>query len=224
MKSAVKLLLPTLAAPALAGCGADLAPKPTALWQSMPSPDPEPMVESWWRLADKGDGLVRVETVESLPESNKADLTSVHHDKRYENARSVLVTLAFACDAQRGVAESRVLTSDRMAEGDVLSKASIETGREALPFGGDYIPFADGRVDPAWVKVYKVPAHAVAGLELLYAQARPLTGPRLEHDNPNRRLRRTSVTRRRIFVPNCLRHPTDLILIKRFKPRPRVFR
>ena len=107
MKFAVKLLLPTLAALALAGCGADLAPQPTALWQSMPSPDPEPMVESWWRLADKGDGLVRVETVESLPESNKADLTSVHHDKRYENARSVLVTLAFACDAQRGVAESR---------------------------------------------------------------------------------------------------------------------
>ena len=31
MKSAVKLLLPTLAAPALAGCGADLAPIPTAL-------------------------------------------------------------------------------------------------------------------------------------------------------------------------------------------------
>ena len=118
MKSAVKLLLPTLAALALAGCGADLAPKPTALWQSMPSPDPEPMVESLWRLADKGDGLVRVETVESLPVSNKGDLTSVHHDKRYENARSVLVTLAFACDAQRGVAESRVLTSDRMAEGD----------------------------------------------------------------------------------------------------------
>lgn len=145
MKSAVKLPLPTLAAPALAGCGADLESKPTALWQSMPSPDPEPMVESWWRLADKGDGLVRVETVESLPESNKADLASVHHDKRYENARSVLVTLAFACDAQRGVAESRVLTSDRMVEGDVLSKASIETGREALPFGGDYIPFADGR-------------------------------------------------------------------------------
>lgn len=62
MKFAVKLLLPTLAALALAGCGADLAPKPTALWQSMPSLDPEPMVESWWRLADKGDGLVRVET------------------------------------------------------------------------------------------------------------------------------------------------------------------
>lgn len=133
MKFAVKLLLPTLAALALAGCGADLAPKPTALWQSMPSPDPEPMVESWWRLADKGDGLVRVETVESLPESNKADLTSVHHDKRYENARSVLVTLAFACDAQRGVAESRVLTSDRMAEGDVLSKASIETVARRCP-------------------------------------------------------------------------------------------
>ena len=163
MKSAVKLLLPTLAALALAGCGADLAPKPTALWQSMPSPDPEPMVESLWRLADKGDGLVRVETVESLPESNMGDLTSVHHDKRYENARSVLVTLAFACDAQRGVAESR-------------------------------------------------------------AQARPLTGPRLEPDILNRSLRRTSVTRRRIFVPNCLRHPTDLILIKLFKPRPRVFR
>lgn len=177
MKFAVKLLLPTLAALALAGCGADLAPKPTALWQSMPSPDPEPMVESWWRLADKGDGLVRVETVESLPESNKADLTSVHHDKRYENARSVLVTLAFACDAQRGVAESRVLTSDRMAEGDVLAKASIETGREALPFGGDYIPFANGRVDPAWVQAHKVPAHAVAGLELLYAQACPAPRP-----------------------------------------------
>jgi|GEM_PF-906729 len=185
MKFAVKLLLPTLAALALAGCGADLAPKPTALWQSMPSPDPEPMVESWWRLADKGDGLVRVETVESLPESNKADLTSVHHDKRYENARSVLVTLAFACDAQRGVAESRVLTSDRMAEGDVLSKASIETGREALPFGGDYIPFADGRVDPAWVQAHKVPAHAVAGLELLYAQAPDLTGPSLQSEIPN---------------------------------------
>lgn len=185
MKFAVKLLLPTLAALALAGCGADLAPKPTALWQSMPSPDPEPMVESWWRLADKGDGLVRVETVESLPESNKADLTSVHHDKRYENARSVLVTLAFACDAQRGVAESRVLTSDRMAEGDVLSKASIETGREALPFGGDYIPFADGRVDPAWVQAHKVPAHAVAGLELLYAQAPALTGPSLQSEIPN---------------------------------------
>lgn len=185
MKFAVKLLLPTLAALALAGCGADLAPKPTALWQSMPSPDPEPMVESWWRLADKGDGLVRVETVESLPESNKADLTSVHHDKRYENARSVLVTLAFACDAQRGVAESRVLTSDRMAEGDVLSKASIETGREALPFGGDYIPFADGRVDPAWGQAHKVPAHAVAGLELLYAQAPALTGPSLQSEIPN---------------------------------------
>ena len=42
----------------------------------------------------------------------------------------------------------------KVAEGDVLSKASIETGREALPFGGDYIPFADGRVDPAWVQAH----------------------------------------------------------------------
>lgn len=177
MKFAVKLLLPTLAALALAGCGADLAPKPTALWQSMPSPDPEPMVESWWRLADKGDGLVRVETVESLPESNKADLTSVHHDKRYENARSVLVTLAFACDAQRGVAESRVLTSDRMAEGDVLSKASIETGREALPFGGDYIPFADGRVDPAWGRPTRCPCTWPQGSNSSIFRPVPRPGP-----------------------------------------------
>lgn len=177
MKSAVKLLLPTLVALALAGCGADLAPKPTALWQSMPSPDPEPMVESWWRLADKGDGLVRVETVESLPESNKADLTSVHHDKRYENARSVLVTLAFACDAQRGVAESRVLTSDRMAEGDVLSKASIETGREALPFGGDYIPFAVGRVDPAWGRPTRCPRTPSQDLSSSTPRPVPRPGP-----------------------------------------------
>lgn len=177
MKFAVKLLLPTLAALALAGCGADLAPKPTALWQSMPSPDPEPMVESLWRLADKGDGLVRVETVESLPESNKADLTSVHHDKRYENARSVLVTLAFACDAQRGVAESRVLTSDRMAEGDVLSKASIETGREALPFGGDYIPFADGRVDPAWGRPTRCPHTPSQDLSSSTPRPVPRPGP-----------------------------------------------
>lgn len=177
MKPIAKFLLPAAAVLGLAGCGADLAPKPTALWQSMPSPDPEPMVESFWRLADKGDGLVRVETVQSLPEANKGDLRSVYHDKRYENARSVLVTFAISCDAQRGVAESRVLMSGRMAEGEVLSRASIEKGKTELPFHGAYLPFTNGKLDEAWVKAQGVPAHAVAGLELLYAQACPAPKP-----------------------------------------------